>query len=67
MYVFVPGNDRPSRSAAPPATLGMTFGQIGGIRTTLGGDEYYQTNVVVVEPGYNGQYYWIDRRCAQPS
>lgn len=68
LWLFNPGNDRPSRAAEPQALLGQRFGLVGGPRTTLGGFTFYETDVVVVEPGFPpGSHYWLSQACALPS
>ncbi len=67
LWVFAPGNDRPSRTAEPDAMLGQRFGLVSGPRTTLTGFAFYETDIVVVEPGLPGQHYWISQACAMPS
>jgi hypothetical protein len=67
-YIFLPGTDRPVRARTFAAALGQRFGLVGGPRTTLEGAQYYETNVLVTEPGYpSGARYWISRDCAIPS
>ncbi|BDE05741.1 hypothetical protein WPS_10170 [Vulcanimicrobium alpinum] len=65
MWVFTPGNDRPSRTPEPEAKLGETFALVGGPRSTLDGTQFYETNVTIVEPGLPG-HYWVLRTCANP-
>jgi len=68
LYVFVNGSDRPTRAHTFDAMLGQRFGLVSGPRTTLGGDQYYETDIVVIEPGYGpNAHYWINRSCAIPS
>jgi hypothetical protein len=68
MWLFNPGNDRPSRAAEPEATLGERFGLVSGPRATLSGFGFYETDVVVVEPGFPpGSHYWLSQACALPS
>lgn len=67
LYVFVPGADRPNRARTPDARLGERFGLVSGPRTTLSGFQYYETDVRVVEPGFPGAHYWIQRDCAIPA
>ena len=68
LYVFQSGSDRPMRAPTPDATMGQRFGYVSGPRTTLTGFEFYETNIVVVEPGYGpNAHYWISRDCAIPS
>lgn len=67
-YIFLPGTDQPVRAHTFAAALGQRFGLVGGPRTTLEGAQYYETNVLVTEPGYpSGARYWINRACAIPS
>ena len=47
--------------------LGQRFGLVSGPRTTLSGFAFYETDIVVVEPGLPGQHYWISQACAIPS
>ncbi|MEA2666413.1 MAG: hypothetical protein QOI11_3357 [Candidatus Eremiobacteraeota bacterium] len=68
LWLFNPGNDRPSRAAEPQATLGQRFALVSGPRTTLSGFTFYETDVVVVEPGFPpGTHYWLSQACAIPS
>jgi hypothetical protein len=67
LWVFASGNDRPSRAAQPEATLGQRFGLVSGPRTTLSGFQFYETDIVAVEPGLAGQHYWLSQACAIPS
>lgn len=67
LWVFASGNDRPSRAAQPEATLGQRFGLVSGPRTTLSGFQFFETDVVAVEPGLAGQHYWLSQVCAIPS
>jgi hypothetical protein len=68
LYVFVPGSDRPVRAQTFAATLGQRFALVGGPRATLEGAQYYETDIVVTEPGFPpGARYWINRACAIPS
>ncbi len=63
-YAFVPGSDRPVRARTFAAALGQRFELLGGPRTTLEGFQYYETNVVVTEPGYPpGAHYWLSTAC----
>ena len=68
LYVFQHGANRPTRARTPEATLGQRFGLVSGPRTTLDSIQYYETDIVVVEPGYGSHaHYWINRDCAIPS
>lgn len=67
LWVFAPGNDRPSRAAQPQATLGQRFGLVSGPRSTLSGFQFYETDIAAVEPGLAGQHYWLSQACAIPS
>ncbi len=68
LWIFTPGNDRPSRTPEPDATIGQRFGLVSGPRATLSSFEFYETDVVVVEPGFApGTHYWISQACAVPS
>jgi len=68
LYVFLSGTDRPVRAHTFAAALGQRFELVGGPRTTLEGSQYYETDIVVVEPGYPpGAHYWVSRACAIPS
>lgn len=68
LWVFLSGTDRPNRAATPDATLGQRFGLVSGPRTTLEGVQFYETDIVVTDPGYApGAHYWIKRSCAIPS
>lgn len=68
LWLFNPGNDRPSRAAEPEATLGQRFGLVSGPRSTLTGFDFYETDVPVVEPGFApGSHYWLSQACAIPS
>jgi hypothetical protein len=68
LYVFLSGTDRPVRARTFAATLGQRFDLISGPRTTLEGAQYYETDIVVTEPGYApNAHYWINRDCAIPS
>ncbi len=64
LWLFPRGENRPVRAGVPPATLGSRFALVSGPRTTLESEQYYETNVVAIEPGYTGQHYWIARSCA---
>ncbi len=67
-YVFLSGSDRPVRARTFAAALGQRFELVGGPRTTLEGAQYYETDVLVADPGYPpGAHYWIARDCAMPS
>jgi hypothetical protein len=67
LYVFLSGTDRPMRARTPDATQGQRFGLVSGPRTTLEGFQFYETDIVVVEPGYPANaHYWINRDCAIP-
>lgn len=68
LYVFLPGQDRPVRAHQPDVTLGQRFGLVSGPRTTLESQQYFETDIPVVEPGYpQGAHYWVSRDCAQPA
>jgi hypothetical protein len=68
LYVFLTGTDRPVRARTPDATQGQRFGLVSGPRTTLQSFQYYETDIVVAEPGYApNAHYWISRDCAIPS
>jgi hypothetical protein len=67
LWVFVPGSDRPSRAAQPEVTLGQRFGLVSGPRSTLSGLQFYETDIVAVEPGLAGLHYWLSQACAIPS
>lgn len=68
LYVFSSGSDRPVRARTFEASLGQRFDQIGGPRSTLEGAQYYETNIVVTEPGYPPDaHYWINSACAIPT
>jgi hypothetical protein len=68
LYVLVSGSDRPTRAHTFDATLGQRFGLVSGPRTTLVGEQYYETDISVIEPGYGrNAHYWINRDCAIPS
>jgi hypothetical protein len=68
LFVFLSGTDRPVRARTFAASLGQRFALLSGPRTTLEGVQYYETDIVVVEPGYpSGAHYWINRSCAIPS
>lgn len=63
-WLFGRGENRPVRAGVPPATLGSRFALVSGPHTTLEGDQYYETDVVAIEPGYSGRHYWLARSCA---
>jgi hypothetical protein len=68
LYVFLTGTDRPVRARTPDATQGQRFGLVSGPRTTLQSFQYYETDIVVAEPGYApNAHYWISRDCAIPT
>ena len=68
LYVFSNGANRPTRARTFDATIGQRFALVSGPRTTLESNQYYETNIVVVEPGYApNAHYWISRECAIPS
>jgi hypothetical protein len=68
LYVFLTGTDRPVRAHTPDVTQGQRFGLVSGPRTTLQGFQFYETDIVVVDPGYApNAHYWISRDCAIPS
>ncbi len=67
-FVFLASSNRPVRAHTFAAALGQRFELVGGPRTTLEGSAYYETNVVVTDPGYPPDaHYWINRDCAIPS
>ena len=67
LYIFLSGSDNPVRARTFAASLGQRFALVSGPRTTLGGAQYYQTDIVVTEPGYPpGAHYWISSTCAIP-
>jgi hypothetical protein len=66
LWIFVPGDDRPRRSEAGAALIGQRYALVSGPRTTLEGNSYYETNIVIVEPDLKG-HYWLSQRCAIPS
>jgi hypothetical protein len=66
LWIFVAGDDRPRRSEDGVATLGQRYAFVSGPRTTLEGNKFYETDIVIVEPGLKG-HYWISDRCAIPS
>jgi hypothetical protein len=66
LWIFVPGDDRPRRSEAGAALIGQRYAFVSGPRTTLEGNAYYETNIVIVEPDLKG-HYWLSQRCAIPS
>jgi hypothetical protein len=66
-YVFQRGSNIPMRARTPLAQVGQRFALVSGPRTTLESTQYYETDVVVVEPGYPaGSHYWLNRDCAIP-
>ena len=73
-WVFNGFDNLPRKAAEPYPLLGQRFRVVNGLRTTLGGFQYYETEVTVVEPAYNtpgyGGYgtphYWVDADCAIP-
>jgi hypothetical protein len=68
LYVFLTGTDRPVRARTPDATQGQRFGLVSGPRTTLQSFQFYETDIIVVEPGYApNAHYWISRDCAIPT
>lgn len=68
LYVFQNGSNQPTRAHTADVTLGQRFGLVSGPRTTLSSDQYYETDIPVVEPGYaRNAHYWISRDCAMPS
>jgi hypothetical protein len=68
LYVFLSGANRPMRARTPDATMGQRFGLVSGPRTTLESFQYYETDIVVVEPGYGAKaHYWINSTCAIPT
>lgn len=67
-YVFQRGANLPMRARTPLAQVGQRFTLVSGPRTTLESTEYYETDVVVVEPGYPaGSHYWLKSTCAIPA
>ena len=66
LWIFVPGDDRPRRAEVAAATIGQRFALVSGPRTTLEGNSFYETDVVIVEPGLEG-HYWLNQICAIPS
>jgi hypothetical protein len=78
-WVFNGVDNLPRKAATPVALLGQRYDVIGGLRTTLGGYQYWETTVVVVEPGYGAfgygssglgsgpGHYWISADCALPN
>jgi hypothetical protein len=66
LWIFVPGDDRPRRAEVGAATIGQRFALVSGPRTTLEGNAYYETDIVIVEPGLKG-HYWLSDKCAIPS
>jgi hypothetical protein len=68
LFTFPRDSNLPARADTPPATLGQRFTLMSGPRTTLEGSQYYETDIVVVDPGYPANsHYWINRNCAIPS
>jgi hypothetical protein len=68
LYVFPPGANLPVRARTFAATIGEHFRLVSGPRTTLESTQYYETDIVVAEPGYApGAHYWISRDCAIPT
>ena len=68
LYVFLNGANRPIRARTPDVTMGQRFRLVSGPRTTLESFQFYETDIVVVEPGYApNAHYWISRDCAIPS
>ena len=68
LYVFLSGTDRPMRARTPDVTLGQRFALVSGPRTTLESVQFYETDILVVEPGYPvNAHYWINRACAIPT
>ncbi|HYZ16544.1 MAG TPA: hypothetical protein VE591_09095 [Candidatus Acidoferrum sp.] len=68
LYLFLYDQNRPIRAREPDVTLGQRFGLVRGPRTTLEGQQYYETDIPVVEPGYpQGAHYWISRDCVNPT
>jgi hypothetical protein len=75
LWIFLGRDNLPRKAPEPYVLLGQRFGVIGGLRTTLGGFQYWETNVVAVEPGYGtlgyGGYgeahYWVSADCALPN
>jgi hypothetical protein len=75
-WVFNGADNLPRKASQPQALLGQRFDVIGGLRTTLGGFQYWETSVIVVEPGYNvpgyqgplggPAHYWLSADCALP-
>jgi hypothetical protein len=66
-YVFQRGSNIPMRARTPLAQVGQRFALVSGPRTTLESTQFYETDVVVVEPGYPaGAHYWLNRDCAIP-
>ena len=67
LYVFLSGSDRPVRARTPDVTMGQRFRLVSGPRTTLGSVQFYETDIIVTEPGYPvNAHYWIRRDCAIP-
>jgi hypothetical protein len=66
-YIFAAGTNLPVRARTASPALGQRFEIVGRPRTTLEGREYYETNVLVVEPGHPpGAHYWLSSSCALP-
>ncbi|MBV9440351.1 MAG: hypothetical protein JOZ24_10205 [Candidatus Eremiobacteraeota bacterium] len=65
-YLFVGDDNRARQAPERRALLGQRFGLVSGPRSTLGGFDFYETNVSVVEPGYGGAHYWLSRDCVAP-
>ena len=68
LYVFLTATDRPVRAHTPDVTQGQRFGLVSGPRTTLESFQYYETDIIVAEPGYApNAHYWLSRDCAIPT
>jgi hypothetical protein len=68
LYAFPSGQHLPIRIPGSVATLGQRFHLLSGLRTTLGGNQYYETDVPVNLPGYTpDDHSWVRTDCAQPS
>jgi hypothetical protein len=75
LWIFLGRDNLPRKAPEPYVTLGQRFEVIGGLRTTLGGFQYWETNVVAVEPGYGAlgaggyreAHYWLSADCALPN
>ncbi|HYZ16543.1 MAG TPA: hypothetical protein VE591_09090 [Candidatus Acidoferrum sp.] len=74
-WVFNGNDNLPRKAAEPYPLLGQRFRILNGLRTTLAGRQYYETEVVVVEPAYNTPgyggrraiaHYWVSADCAIP-